>query len=478
MNKFTKITATIGPASDSLETIEKLILAGVDVFRFNFKHNTLDWHEERIKRVNEVAKKLGVSVGTLIDLQGPEIRLKTAGEQIEIERGDELLLSEEALIGHEQKAISISHPSIIKHLEDNQLILADDGRFAFTLREISGRKYLVSQSKGALKNNKSLNIPGAQFPFPVLIEKDFEGLRLAAKGEIDFVALSFVRSAADIETLRQEMDILKIKAKIIAKIETKMAIDNLGPIIRATDGVMVARGDLGVEIPMEQVPYYQKLIIKKCVERGIPVITATQMIESMILNPFPTRAEVSDVANSVYDFTDAVMLSAESATGLFPEKTVQIMARTLGFNESKLIDDMRKNFMYKQNDQESRIADTAYNLYLQSMHSNEMVSGFVILTQTGRTARLVARYRPRVPIYAFCPSKEVADTLTLCYGVVPLVQEQIYSKKLEVTSDHVREVTKFLKKNEMVTEGANVIVLHGERWTLEGKTSTVKLIEV
>lgn len=337
MEKLTKIVATIGPSCDSEKQIEALINAGVNVFRFNFKHNILEWHNDRIQRVNIVSEKMGMTIGTLIDLQGPEIRINMSSDQI-ILRDDDLLSFGEG------KDLSISHPQIIRHLTIGQKISADSGSFSFTVEKKGNKTYLRSHSKGILKNRKALNIPGADFPFPVLVDRDFEGLKVAARNEIDFVALSFVRTADDIRIIRSKMKKYNVSAKLIAKIETEKSLKNLDEIIDISDGIMVARGDLGVELPLEEVPYYQKIIIKKSIKKGIPVITATQMLESMIEKPFPTRAEVSDIANATYDLTDAVMLSGETATGAYPIEAVKVMNKTLAFNELKNMVDSRKRF--------------------------------------------------------------------------------------------------------------------------------------
>jgi len=479
MNKLTKIVATLGPASDSPELIEKLILEGVNVFRFNFKHNTVEWHRERIRRVNEAAKRLKMNIGTLIDLQGPEIRIKMPCDQLDLEEGQELLFGEAVFLGKVSGlGFSISHPSIIPYLKNGQELFADDGYFSFEYQNKNGQGFLISKTKGILKNNKSLNIPGADFPFPVLIERDFEGLQLALKEEIDFVALSFVRSHDDLEVLRKEMDKLKIKAKIIAKIETKNSLENLNEIIDVSDGVMVARGDLGIELALEKVPYYQKLLIKKCLETGKPVITATQMLESMINNPLPTRAEVSDVANAVYDHTDAVMLSAESASGKYPLKAVKYMTKILSYTERYCEKDMRLLYNFKLEGQEHLVTEAAYGLYLKAQHTSSKINGFIVLTQTGRTVNLLSRYRPNLPIYAFCPTKQVADKLSLNFAVQPFVQDEKYDKAKEVTGGHVRAVIKYLTDKNLAVFGDKFIVIHGDYWQIEGGSSTVKIVEI
>lgn len=477
MKKLTKIIATIGPASDSLGKIEELIKKGVNIFRFNFKHNTVDWHAERIKRVNLAAEKLNTPIGTLIDLQGPEIRIKMQNNELAIDK-DDLILLDEKIFTTRNKAISISHPSIINYLTDGQKISADDGTFRFTVKIVGKHRYLRSSSTGILKNNKSLNIPGADFPLPVLIKRDFEGLRLAEKAEVDFIALSFVRSAEDILILRREMQKIGLSAKVIAKIETQRALDNFDAILEVTDGVMVARGDLGVELPMEQVPYHQKNIIKKCLQKGVPVITATQMLESMVTKPSPTRAEVSDIANAVYDFTDAVMLSAESATGAYPQEAVEVMAKTVMYNEQNKFVDIRSIFDFECQDQEQRMADAAYNLYFHGSNNEAEVAAFVVFTQTGRTARLLARYRPTVPIYAFCPNKKVAESLTIDFGVYPFVEDKIYKSKQEIVRNDILNAINFLKNKQLVKKNKKLVVLHGDFWAVEGGTSTVKVLTV
>ncbi|OGK61966.1 pyruvate kinase [Candidatus Roizmanbacteria bacterium RIFOXYB2_FULL_41_10] len=477
MLKLTKIVATIGPASDEPEMIKQLIESGVNVFRFNFKHNTVDWHQDRIRRVNDIANRMKVNIGTLIDLQGPEIRIKMTFDQLELTQNQKLAFGERAFLGKEP-GFSISHPSIISHLKNGQILYADDGYFSFKFLREQDKAYLIVQTPGVLKNNKSLNIPGADFPFPVLIERDFEGLQLALKEEIDFVALSFVRTHDDITLLRKEMDKLKIKAKIIAKIETKNSLENLDEIIDVSDAVMVARGDLGIELALEKVPYYQKLLIRKCLEAGKPVITATQMLESMINNPLPTRAEVSDVANAVYDRTDAVMLSAESASGKHPLAAVKYMAKTLSYTERYTQADLRLQYNFAINHQENLVADTAYNLYLKASQAHLNVKGFIVLTQTGRTVNLLSRYRAGVPLYAFCPSKAVADKLSLNYGVLSFVQDSGYEKTKEVTGGHVRAVIKFLADQQLAASGDKFIVIHGDYWAVEGGSSTVKIVVI
>lgn len=453
-----------------------MIKNGVDVFRFNFKHNTVDWHSQRIRKVNQIAKKLAMPVGTLIDLQGPEIRINMPKEAITLVQDEVISFGPEVFLEN-KKGFSISHPQIINKLKEGQKILADDGAFIFFLERKNKKAYLRSKSNGVLKNRKSLNIPGFDYKFPILIKRDFQGLQLAAREEVDFVAISFVRTAEDIMVVRKEAEKLSIKAKIIAKIETEKALSEIDKIIKVSDGIMVARGDMGIEIPIEEVPYYQKIIIKKSIKRGIPVITATQMLQSMITHPYPTRAEVSDVANATYDVTDAVMLSGETAIGKHPVEAVKVMRKTAAFNEKKNLVDSRKRFEFELEDQEAILCDIAYGLYFLYKEKKDKVVGFIVFTHTGRTVRLLSRYRPLVPIFAFTPNDTVRDSLLINFGVVPFTYKEI-SKKKKVRAASINRAVKFLKEKNLVKRGQRLIILHGYFWAVKGETSIVSTLKV
>jgi len=476
MPKLTKIVATIGPSCDSEEMIEKLILLGVNVFRFNFKHNTIEWHNEKIKRVNEVAARLGKYVGTLIDLQGPEIRINMPYEKINIKKGEEILF-DQRIFETKEKGISITHPDIINHLTDGQKIYAEDGKFIFILKKKDGKTYLTSDTTGILKNKKNFNIPGADFPLPSLVARDLEGLKIAQRNEVDFVALSFVRSAHDIKLLREEMKKKKVKSRVVAKIETKKAILNLTEIIDEADVMMVARGDLAIEATYEQVPFFQKRIIVESIEKGKQVIVATQMLQSMIESPNPTRAEISDVANAVYDYADAVMRSGETAFGKYPFEAVSIMSRTIEFNEDKLTGDIRKSFDFFNKSKEEIITDAAYSLYLSTKEKSE-IDAFLVFTKTGRTVRLISRFKPRIPIIAIASNKEVADSLSINFGVVPLVFSTANLEKKEIRQDKILEGIKMIKSKGLLKKGNRIIILYGDYWDVEGLTSTIKLADV
>lgn len=476
IGKLTKIIATIGPATEAPEKIEELINLGVNVIRFNFKHSDLEWHKERIERVKNVAKRLNSSVATLLDLQGPEVRLSLPFDKIDIEIGEKILVSK--ALGIKEKGISFNPPDIIPSLKNEQRVSADDGLFEFVVRIENDKTYLESQSFGTLLNKKTINIANLDFDFPVIHAGDRIGLKLAKEKEIDFVALSFVRNANDIKTLRDEMKKLNLESKIIAKIETPKAILDIDSIISSADAIMIARGDLGVELSLEEVPFFQKQIIRNCIQKGIPVITATQMLESMTQRPIPTRAEVSDVANAVYDFTDAVMLSGETANGKYPVAAVSIMAKVVSYSENKnRVSDIRNLFSYELSEVPQMVCDSAFNLYKVLKIRKESIKGFLVFTESGKTARMLSRYRPHVPIFAFCPKEDLVRKLSLSFGVLPIFQDSL-DQKSEITKSDIEKALSKLKDGRFCKTGDNFIVLHGDHWTSKSGTSTIRIATV
>jgi pyruvate kinase len=467
--KLTKIVATIGPACESDEKIKELILAGVNIFRFNFKHNEIAWHEALINRVTELAKSMDTPIGVLLDLQGPEIRV--------IMKTDQMVIVPEKEIELGSQEFTISHPAILEHLPDGQFVVINDGQFTFTLKKRKGKYFLLPQQGGTLQPNKSMNFPGADYPIDVLTSRDLGGIEMAGRAGVDYIALSFVRSAQDVDYLADEMKKRNVVAKIVSKIEAKRAIDNLDSIIDTSDAIMVARGDLGVELPIEQVPYYQKQMIRKCFEKGKPVITATQMLESMMTSPYPTRAEISDIANAAYDLTDAVMLSGESAMGKFPLEAVRTMAKVVSYNEGITIEDVRVNNQYQLERQEQILCDAAYNLYHKG-RGNVDFKGFLVFTQTGKTAQMLSRYRPQVPIYAFAPSYDIADSLTIHFGVYPFVLPSKHAFNDVVTKESTAEIVSYLHDKGLCTKGDKLIMMHGAYWGVPGGASTIRIITV
>ncbi|HSW90273.1 MAG TPA: pyruvate kinase [Patescibacteria group bacterium] len=332
----TKIVATIGPASDSSEMIQTLIKTGVNIFRFNMKHADKAWHDERIPRVREAATAAGMPVEILIDLQGPEIRLETFNKaEVTVAKGQTLVFSLHP--DSEGKNIVLPTPEVFPAMSVGLHLLIDDGAMEFEITQVSPDNFSVTALQDCvIKHRKSVNFPGADIKLPSLTDDDYQKLELTNIKQVDYIALSFTRNRSDVDILRSEMNKRSLTSKICAKIENQMAMDNLGEIVDASDIIMVARGDLAVETPLERLGVYQKKIIATCHEKQKPVITATQMLQSMVKNRRPTRAEISDVANAVYDHTDYCMLSEETAAGANPVLVVETMAKIIAYTESAL----------------------------------------------------------------------------------------------------------------------------------------------
>ncbi len=466
-NKLTKIVATVGPASETEEVLAKLIDAGVNVFRFNTKHSTPEWHGEHIKLVQKVADEKGKTIGILLDLQGPEVRLETRDKaDYPVKAGQELAIGLSFVEGID---VIIPHAQVYKLLKPGQDLLVDDGFIETEVIKVEDDKLIVKVKNDAvIKHRKGVNLPGVDVDFPSLIDRDIEQLNGNARGKIDYVGLSFVRSARDIELLRSELESRKMKAKIVAKIESQPAIDRIDEIIEATDAVMVARGDLGVEVPFEQLAYWQRTIIDKCRKVNKPVITATQMLESMINNPRPTRAEVTDVAHAVFDGTDAIMLSGESAGGKYPVRTVETMAKIAKWNESR---NSVHKMSFVDKDSTSNIANAVVGIVNSSVEPN--VDAVLVFTETGYTARCLAKYRLMVPIIAATDNQHTAETLTLSYGIFPV--------KIEMPSgpfSSAELIIKELVEKDMLHKGQRIVVVHGYHWQKPGNTNALAIVTV
>jgi len=475
--KLTKVIATVGPACESPAVIRRMIDAGVNVFRFNLKHNTLRWHEEKIKLVNTIAKKMEKTIGVMIDLQGPEIRMKLPTDSVNLLPGQKWRLPQKASL--ESDMITFSHPFIIDHLVDGDKVLVDDGQFEFVVKKEGNNPYLISRSKGILKNSKSVVIPYLKIDLPLFTQKDLDAIELATREKIDFIALSFVRTDKDINTLKNVLRKKKINAKIVAKIETAQAVKNLTKIIEATDAIMVARGDLGVEMPLVQVGFWQKEIIRQAKARMKPVIVATQMLESMIENPFPTRAEISDITNAFYDGADATMLSQETAAGKFPLAAINYMSQTLTVVE-KEFSDFEKEFPKIENNkssQEISVINAAYVLWNQlRRNANFNKIAFLVFTKTGRTGEILSSLRPNSPIIAILPEEKPTRFLSLNFGVFPFYDKDVLSGR--VTHEMIDKKIEFLKKNKILKKGLTLIVLHGDIWGKVGGISTIRVVKI
>ncbi len=462
--KLTKIVATLGPASDTEETIKKLIESGVNVFRFNTKHGTVEWHEERIIRVNKIAIELGKSIGILMDLQGPEIRLETKNKESVVVKTGQSIRIVSSFTAVEDN-ICIPHKLVFETLKVGDQVLIDDGSVELLVKEINSEYFIADVvDDGTIGHRKGVNLPGVDINLPSLIESDLQKLDMAAVNKVDFIALSFCRTKEDVEILREQMEKRGIKAKIVAKIESKKALDNLDEIIEVADVIMVARGDLGVEVPIERLAHIQKLVIRKCRVANKAVITATQMLQSMIESPTPTRAEATDVANAVLDGTDALMLSGETASGKYPIRAVQAMNKIAKYNEeiraTTTLDMEPKN-------ETDLIVGTVLSLLNQKITKIKFI---LVFTNSGRTARSISRIRPKVPILAVTQDDKTVEELTISYGV-----EGLKSKLNEGEFSLPNKTTDELIESKRLEPGETILVVHGQHYYQEGSTNSVAI---
>lgn len=469
--KLTKIVATLGPASDSEATISSLIQAGVNVFRFNTKHGNPEWHQVRIKRVQKVADTLGVPIGILIDLQGPELRLETRNQEPVLVSKDEIFTIGSDLAAQDDVNIALPHPSVFSLLSAGDTVLIDDGYLETEVVKVEPNKiYLRPLNSHTLKHRKGVNLPGKHIDLPTLIEADLRQLDMASLNKVDFVALSFVRTPQDIKILRRELKSRGMQAQVVAKIENQIALDNLTEIVSASDAVMVARGDLGIETPIEQLAYWQKRTIYLCRKHNKPVITATQMLESMIQNPRPTRAEATDVANAVLDGTDALMLSAETAAGKHPIQAVTYMARIAAFNEQQA--SLHTPLSRKPQNTTEQIIEAAVTILSTQKEGN--IDAVVVFTQSGYTAKALSAYRLPFPILVATDSPNTVETLTLSYGIIPVLTKFTNDVK-KVTPE---QVIQQLKAKNFLSAGQTVLVVYGHHWRTPGLTNSLSLIQV
>lgn len=474
MQKSTKIVATIGPATETEEIIEQLLRAGMNVARFNTKHGTPKWHQERIARVKKVAQKLEMPVAVLLDLQGPEIRITLPSEKpFDIKEGEEVIFTSNEK-GNGARSAFIPQ-IVIETLSIGDRILIDDGLGEFVVSQIAGTDlHATALGSFTVSNRKTLNTPGVTIDLPSLIPTDLTQLDGITKGNVDYVALSFVRNEQDIKILRNELASRDLEdCKIVGKIENQSAIDNIDEIIHASDAIMVARGDLAVEVPFEELSYWQKQIIHKCRELAVPVITATQMLKSMVDNPRPTRAEVSDVANAIYDGTDAVMLSEETTIGIYPVKAVATQARIAAFNEQHA---RPEPIATEDADASSYITHSAVSLLEVSLlqSNNIHIDKIVCLTETGQTTRNLARFRPHVPVYALTSNVSTYNKLSLLYGVQPYIIKFNQDGKLESSEALLSQI----KELNIARVGETVLLVHGTFWKRPGLTNTLSILEI
>jgi pyruvate kinase len=467
-----KIVCTLGPACQSQEMLEALLEAGMDVARLNFSHGSHEQHAENIAKLRAASLKVRKAVGILGDLQGPKIRTgRFITGSTDLKEGGEFHITTDESVKGTDEIVSTTYPHLAADVNPGDRILLDDGLLELRVLETDKKQLIRTKviHGGILKNNKGINLPGVAVRADALTPKDKEDLIFGIKAGVDYLALSFVRQPADIDMARAAMADVGRTVPIIAKLEKPEAIARLDAILDKTDGVMVARGDLGVEIPPEEVPSVQKDIVRRCNMRGLPVIVATQMLNSMIDNPRPTRAEASDVANAVFDGADAVMLSGETASGKFPVESVQMMERIVLAAESTI----RAQGLLAPSQSPvglpSHFPDViaASACYAAKQAGAQLIAAF---TQSGVTARLLAHYRPPMPIVAFSSNQEVRRRLSLLWGVVPRVLEPI-----QETEAMVRRVEEELLARGLAHKGDRVVIVFGAPVGQPGKTNSLRL---
>ena len=467
----TKIICTIGPASESEERLKELMLAGMNVARFNFSHGSHEEHKKKFDRVMKVSGELGLTVATLLDTKGPEIRLKTIeGGRCELTAGQKFILTADEVVGNQEK-VSITYKNLINDISAGTTILIDDGLIEMVVDEIEEADIICTvKNGGPISNNKGVNVPGAVLSMPYISEVDRRDIMFGCDMGYDFLAASFVRCKEDILEVRKILKDCESNMKVIAKIENMQGIRNLEEILEVSDGIMVARGDMGVEIPMEEVPVVQKQMIKLAESKGKHVITATQMLESMINNPRPTRAETTDIANAIYDGTTAIMLSGESAAGKYPVEAVKTMARIAQRTEQ----DIDYNKRMKRRDQiDAFDITTAISHATCTTAADLGAAAIITVTISGFTAGMIARYKPSCPIIACCVSPRVCRQLSLSWGVIPLWMARENSEEdLFVEAVRAAEEAGYIKK------GDRVVLTAGVPLGVSGSTNMIRVVEV
>jgi len=468
MFRKTKIVCTIGPASEEIDTLKNLIKAGMNLARLNFSHGDHLEHGERIKNIRKAAEETGNTIAILLDTKGPEIRTGNLKKpEVELKQGETLILTTEEIVGDE-KRISVSYKGLANDVRPGSVILIDDGLIGVEVTEVKGNEiYCNILNGGILKSRKGVNVPGVKINLPGITEKDASDIQFAIENDLDFIAASFVRKAGDVLEIREILEKHQADIQIISKIENQEGVDNIDEILQVSDGIMVARGDLGVEIPAEEVPLVQKMIIDKCNQAGKPVITATQMLDSMQRNPRPTRAEASDVANAIFDGTDAIMLSGETASGKYPVESVATMSRIALRTEQSL--DEREIFNKISGLKHTTVTD-AISESVANIAIDLQVNAILTPTESGQTARFVSKYRPKSPIIAITPHKKVMRKLSINWGVYPILGKEVTTTDEMLTSavDGALQAG-YIKHGDLVVITAGVPV---------GKKGTTNLMKV
>ena len=468
----TKMVFTVGPASETEEVLSQLIEAGMSCSRHNFSHGDHAEHKARLDMVKKLREKYNKPIAIMLDTKGPEIRThKFVNKKEELQKGETFTVYCGQEVEGDITKCSVTYADLYKDVKPGNTILIDDGLVGLTVKEVveSEKKIICEvQNTGMVATHKGVNVPGVSIKLPALTDKDKADLVFGCEQGVDLVAASFIRKAADVLAIRKVLEENGgSEIQIFSKIENQEGVDNIDDIIKFSDGIMVARGDMGVEIPLQNVPMVQKMIIEKCNKAGKPVITATQMLDSMMRNPRPTRAEVSDVANAIYDGTDAVMLSGESANGSYPVVAAQTMA--------KICQAVEENIDYVaalEKRKEAAMTNVANAISLATCTTAMELNAKAIITatQTGNTAKMVSKYRPAAPVIAVTPSAIVARKLALNFGVLPILSE-----KVETTDELIQDAVNKAKEAGCVTDGDLVVVAAGIPVHLSGSTNMLKV---
>ncbi len=467
----TKIVCTIGPASESEEKLRGLMKAGMNVARFNFSHGTHEEHKAKFGRIVKISGELGLSVATLLDTKGPEIRLRDfEGGSAQLSAGQTFILTTEEIMGNEQRA-AISYKNLKNDVTPGARILIDDGKIEMEVAAVEGEEIRCTvKNGGTVSNHKGINVPDVELSMPYISEVDREDILFGIRMGFDFIAASFVRTGADILAVKKILDENKSPMKIIAKIESMQGIRNLEEILEVSDGIMVARGDMGVELPPEEVPVIQKKMIKMAVAAGKHVITATQMLESMIHNPRPTRAETNDVANAIYDGTTAIMLSGESAAGKYPVEAVETMARIAERTEQdidyngRMLRDTSRNL-------EDVTTAISYATCTTAMHLG--AEAIITVTMSGFTAGMISRYKPGSRIIGCSVNPRVCRQMALLWGVTPMLMT-----KEDNTEDLFEETVMLAKRQGLIHDNNRVVLTAGIPLGVSGSTNMIRVLEV
>lgn len=466
----TKIVCTIGPASESVEMLKQLIETGLDVARLNFSHGTYEEHAARIQNIRQASKEVGKTVAIMLDIKGPKIRTGLVRDgAVELDKDAPIILTTEQIELGDEHRISISYDGLPEDVQPGSILRIDDGLIGLVVERIEGQDiHCRVTNGGTLKNRKGINAPGVKLRIPSVTEKDIADIRFGIEQGVDLIAASFVRKASDVLDVRRILEEANVHLDIISKIEAEEALDKIDEILEVTDGVMVARGDLGVEIATEEVPLVQKMLIQKCNELGKPVITATQMLDSMERNPRPTRAEASDVANAIFDGTDAIMLSGETAAGKYPLEAVETMASIAKRAEEALFKKMVAS-RRREASSEHTVTD-AMSLAVSTISKDLNAQAIITATSSGGTARAVSKHRPDAPIIAVTDNERVMRQLKLSWGVYPAL-----AKRAKSTDEVLSVSVDGALSSGIVKHGDLVVITAGVPVGTPGTTNMIKV---